>query len=374
MGKLSISLFITPTDSHINFFLFQVLSVLTASLSPCITKATPQWTFPKGYSLSEATPSSCLETIYSGSSCLAFAFLNRTTEKSDDHMPTTMSLSGNMQEDNIVTPALPSQQLFNDGSKAAQVLLRAASYLKIISLEEEMHTSRPMFKHSESTIDEPANKRVRVNGMRHKSLTNEFTTEDKLLSYSHSIGIPCVLTCLQSSPNDLKAPVVILPGNYAIQEQSQLAGPQPLYSSSEIFSSKRQRKRRHSQTGSFTTITSSLTSLAHNSVSTLGGMVKTAISITTMGLVNIEDTKEELDIMGERIEDQIYHDQQQSRIHWDDCHQLIFPSYYYQSHPSNHVTENGDVHQDKIFQRVSKLPPESFAPHKFYSGGNQQSC
>ena len=337
--------------------------MLTASLSPHVTKATPLWTLPQGYSLAETTPSSCLETIYSGSSCLALAFLNKTTEKSNNHMPTIMSLSGEMQEENIVTSALPSLQLYNDGSKAAQVLLKAASYLKIVSLEEEMYAGQPKlswFNHSES-LDEPATKKVRVNGMCHTSPAeeNKFTTEDKLLSYSHSFGIPCVLTCLQSSPKDQTAPVVILPGNHTTQKQSQFTGPQ---SSSETLSSKRQRKRKHSQTSTLTTLTSSLTSLAHNSVSTLGGMVKTAINVTTMGLISIEDTKDELNLMGERIEDQIYHDQQQSRIHWDDCHQLVFPSYYYQSHPSNHVTGNGDMHQGKAFQHA--IP---FAMQKFYS-------
>ena len=205
--------------------LLQVLSVLTASLSPHVTKATPLWTLPQGYSLAETTPSSCLETIYSGSSCLALAFLNKTTEKSNNHMPTIMSLSGEMQEENIVTSALPSLQLYNDGSKAAQVLLKAASYLKIVSLEEEMYAGQPKlswFNHSES-LDEPATKKVRVNGMCHTSPAeeNKFTTEDKLLSYSHSFGIPCVLTCLQSSPKDQTAPVVILPGNHTTQKQSQ---------------------------------------------------------------------------------------------------------------------------------------------------------
>lgn len=359
---------------HILFVYLQVISVLTSSLYPHLTDATPQWSPPEGYSLVEAVPAGSMGTIFSGNSSMALAFLRKKSDTIDrnnhaQHVPALSSLCGNVRGERVDIPESPSLEITDhSSSQAAEFLLKAAAFVKINSLEQEMRarqSKRSQF-HREEVSGEPPTKRVRMNGMCHSKVNHkESSANDELLCYSHSFGIPCSLAYLQSSPDDDSAPVVILPEHSTTPK---LCAPAESQQSTPLLSKKAsatkiERKRKHSNTSTLTSLTSSLASLAHETVSTLGGVMKTAISVTTMGLVNIEDAKEESDETGEGIEDQVYHDQQHSRIHWDSHHQLVFPSFYYQSHHSNHpVTENGEAHHEKAFENSGKLPGESSAP------------
>ena len=276
----------------------------------------------------------------------------------------------------MIAPTSSSLQLVDPGSsKATELLLKAAAFMKIDSLEEELFVGNARRSQpQQENIGEPPSKRLRMNGVLHDrgpapEEKAECSLEEELVSFSCHFGIPSVFTHLYpSSPKVESTEQVILPDSIPIQRQQQQQQlQQELSHSSSLISTEvsprhSQRRRKRPRGSVVSSFVSSVTSLARGTVSTLGSVVKTAVSITTLGLVNLDENREDAIEVGERIEDQIYHEEKLSRIHWDKHHQLIFPSSYYLSHPSNQgdIT-NGDKGETSARPSKDHLRPNGRA-------------
>ena len=345
----------------LHLFFLQVIRVLSSSLAPHLTDAATLWTPQRGYEVVEVIPHN-LGTIFAGSGCTSVALLRKTSCATNNHTSPSCpaSLSGILEGRDVLVPSSHLELVDPGSSKAAELLLKVAAFMKIDSLEEELFAGHARRAQSQQEVlGEPPSKRLRMNGVLHDrgqplEEKNECTVEDEIISFSLHFGIPSILTHLYPSPsNGEPAETVILPDSMPIQrhpQQEQHQEHRPLLLSTEAPLRHPQRRRKRPRSSMVSSLTSSLSSLAKGTVNTLGSVIKTAVSITTLGLVNIDESREESVMeVGERIEDQIYHEEKLSRIHWDKYHQLVFPTYYYLSHPGNQgdptIPQNGSKGQ-----------------------------
>ena len=173
-----------------------------------------RWTPPEGYTVVDSTPRNP-GTLYSGTSCTAFAFLKRT-DASDDNVSLqkrnppissgsatiTGMVSGEqvkIEMGQVVLPNLTTEQ----NSELMSIFRQTAIWSKLCDLEMEVLTSsRKNSSHEEKL--EPATKRLRLNGTITHETQNQSTQltdsspREHLIDSSLQSGIPCALTYFSS--------------------------------------------------------------------------------------------------------------------------------------------------------------------------------
>ena len=219
-------------------------------------------------------------------------------------------------------------------------LLKNAAWFKMQSLNDELLTcSKNKRTSNRANSDEPPpSKKPKLNGsfeQRNRSSIIEeiiaisLTSKVSFYPYTH------FQSSLESDDAEEQEVCQLLPWNGPRKAGSHLRVSTP---SSISYQGVRPRKRsRHSHNSSHfpSPMIPSLSSIAKRTVSSFSSAFKTAVNIATFGLVNMEESNQE---GGERIEDQVYYQTQEDRIHWDEHNRLVLPKCYYKSHSH---TEDG---------------------------------
>ena len=367
------------------------MEVLKDSLQPVLMNPILRWTPPEGYTVVDSTPRNP-GTLYSGTSCTAFAFLKRT-DASDDNVSLqkrnppissgsatiTGMVSGEQVEiemGQVVLPNLTTEQ----NSELMSIFRQTAIWSKLCDLEMEVLTSsRKNSSHEEKL--EPATKRLRLNGTITHETQNQSTQltdsspREHLIDSSLQSGIPCALTYFSSESwhRSGSRMVQILP-------YQQNAPPPPSIKASNhtengIVTPRISRKRKyhsHHHCTEDSTMSSpfSIASLAKNTISSVGSTLKSVINATTFGLI-CPDSNPPLE-NGQRIDDQLEYQQNKGlQLYWDDERQeIVYPAIYYSGslspRPSKGKRTKSHHKNSKHTSATSVLPPlfTSSHPHQ----------
>lgn len=347
----------------------QVINVLKQALSAPFTNSIPVWNPPPGYEVRESFPR-YQDTLFASSCCTAIAWLtkvNHSTPGRDFGDTSNLaSWSGRLHEEDVIVPASRAVEACNEmDSSINDLLCKAAALRNIVHLEAKLNQP------SQSSSPEPPAKKPRLNGMSHKTTqspnkVDDLLLRDELLALSLKFQIPSTVTQFKSTEDNLSEQIgeIVVPQRTALKRpESQDSAPTSQNSSPGHQTSAHrvsQRKRKRSKVVSLSSsISSSLTALASDTVGALGGVVKTAVYLGTLGLVNMDSMEGQPDNLGveERIEDQAYNEDKESRIHWNESHQLIFPTFYYE--PSSGGEDGKITVNSKVSQDIDTTPRHS---------------
>ena len=363
------------------------MEVLKDSLQPVLMNPILRWTPPEGYTVVDSTPRNP-GTLYSGTSCTAFAFLKRT-DASDDNVSLqkrnppissgsatiTGMVSGEqvkIEMGQVVLPNLTTEQ----NSELMSIFRQTAIWSKLCDLEMEVLTSsRKNSSHEEKL--EPATKRQRLNGTITHETQNQTDSSPRehLIDSSLQSGIPCALTYFSSESwhHSGSRMVQILPYQQNAPPPPSIKAPN--HTENGIVTPRISRKRKyhsHHHCTEDSTMSSpfSIASLAKNTISSVGSTLKSVINATTFGLI-CPDSNPPLE-NGQRIDDQLEYQQNKGlQLYWDDERQeIVYPAIYYSGslspRPSKGKRTKSHHKNSKHTSATSVLPPlfTSSHPHQ----------
>ena len=363
------------------------MEVLKDSLQPVLMNPILRWNPPEGYAVVDSTPRTP-GTLYSGTSCTAFAFLKRTDDNVSLRNPPISSgsatitgmVSGEQVEIEMGQVVLPNLTMVQN-SELMSIFRQTAIWSKLFDLEMEVLTSSRKNSSHEEKLEPAATKRLRLNGTVTHEIQNQSTQltdsspREHLIDSSLQSGIPCALTYFSSESwhRNGSRMMQILPYQQNAPPPPSIKAPN--HTENGIVTPRISRKRKyhsHHHCTEDSTMSSpfSIASLAKNTISSVGSTLKSVINATTFGLI-CPDNNPPLE-NGQRIDDQLEYQQNKGlQLYWDDERQeIVYPAIYYSGslspRPSKGKRTKSHHKNSKHTSATSMLPPlfTSSHPHQ----------
>lgn len=313
------------------------MEIVKQVLQPKVTQVSVNWPPPGGYTATKPFPS--VQSDWS----ISTPYTSFTTLTKHQHTlrngSTTISITpptitGFLSKERVQSTAMlhhESTRLPSVLSSQSEAILRNAAWAKMQCLHDELSSKRtrnnsqdiseppPLKKRKVS--DTPSDKEDLVNDIVSISLASNVS----FFPYTHFVSSQLDPSLKEGEGN---IPCPVLPWN----------GPMTIHTRTHSSSRHQTRKRkRHHPHGhhhqSLTDQSSSLSSLAKRSATFICSTLKTVVNIASFGMVTMETNDTIPD--GERIEDQVYHQNKQDRIHWNQYGRLMLPKMYYKSYSAN---------------------------------------
>ena len=357
----------------------QVMEVFHSCLTPYLRDVSMILSPPPDFTTTTIFPSFVPPLLYPGSTQTSYSALKKTSQVSQNSssmsaLVSSATCSGYIVEDNGRTQEIKHTESCQAEeslmtSDRIVAILQSSAWAKMAALESQLIQTRYQKPHNE---DGPPTKRPRVNGTTAHQLEqcNYESICDELVSISLMSGVPYFPYTHYYTSNEGSKVCQILP--WSRPKRVDKGEEQDDVMLVNVPIRKRPRSKDPSDDDSstssvFSSLSLSLSSLAKKTASSINNVVKTAVNVATLGLVNMDDDTATIET-GERIEDQDYYQNMTSRIHWNSHRELVLPDFYYISRSStspnssqeqsNEATSSNRLSFQTPQDKISILPPE----------------
>ena len=354
------------------------MEVFHSCLTPYLRDVSITLSPPPDFTTTTIFPSFIPPLLYPGNTQTSYSALKKTSQVSQSSSSTSGLISsascsgyiveddGRTQEIKYTMSCLAEESLMTSDRIVA--ILQSSAWAKMAALEFQLIQTRFQKPHDE---DGPPTKRPRINGTTpHQVEQCDYESLcDELVSISLMSGVPYFPYTHYCASNEGSKVCQILPWNGPKRVDK---GGQDDIMLVNVPIRKRPRSKDPSSDDSsmssvFSSLSFSLSSLAKKTASSINNVVKTAVNVATLGLVNMDDDTATIET-GERIEDQDYYQNKTSRIHWNSHRELVLPDFYYISRSStspnssqeqsNEATSSNYLSSQAPRDKISLLPPD----------------
>ena len=305
------------------------MEVVKLCLQPPVTDVAITWTPPSGYIAEPPflTPSSIWVPEDTQTHFIGLTEAPHSHKNDSNVSITPPIVTGFLLNERVQATAELCHEKTTPITSRGAALLRNAAWFKMKSLNNELLVSGRKKRTERKDLEEPPSKRPRLNGSFQQRSNNDIMDEIVAISMSSGVSFFPYTHFKSSVPagNKDERACQLLPWNSPVKRTKTSTR-----SSSHSLPSIIIRKRpRHHSTSSSSSVVPSFSQVAKRTASSFTSAFKTAVNIATFGYVNMDMSLEE---GGERIEDQVYYQNKQDRIHWDNNNRLVLPKFYYKSH------------------------------------------
>ena len=298
--------------------------MLKESLQPTIKNVSLEWNIPRGYLLTDATPTS-FHTMYVGSTYTAYAFLQRISEEDaacDCPCAGSAVVLGAIGEDmeDVRIDINPTTLSVLQDTKFASVINQNSLWSKLLDLEQQAATMPRNISQSVCAHEEkPEAKRPRLIDSRNGYGSADFSpsVHKQLLDISLLSHIPSPITYFTSAKTGRQI-FQVLP-----YEKSSTTVANNTRSRSK-YGRRHNHRRRRRRMMSTDSSSFSFTAIARNALSNVGSHLKSVFGLFLPETSSVATN--DIQMLEDEVE---YQEKRGSQLQLDNSHNLVYPSFYY---------------------------------------------